>query len=76
MPLTARVVISGTASVGYPAWNMPAQRRCAASLYGRHHLELIQPDMTGMCGSPSRSVTTEDVGDLEVGVHWPVTDLE
>ena len=71
MPIAATVIRDALVAAFLAAFDMAAQRRRAARLDGRHHLELIQTDMTGMCGSPSQSVTTEDVGDLQVGAHWP-----
>jgi len=51
------------------AFDMATEGNGAAGLDGRRHLELIETDMTSMRRSPRRSVTTEDVGDLECGAH-------
>jgi hypothetical protein len=48
---------------------MPTQRRAAALLNGRHDLELAQTQVTLVSLAPSRSVSTEDVGDLQGGPH-------
>jgi len=51
------------------ALDMAAEGGCAASLDGRHDLELAEADMAGMGRAPSGPVSAEDVGDLERGTH-------
>jgi hypothetical protein len=41
----------------FAAFEVATQRGRAARLDGRHHLELIETDMTGMRRSPRRAVT-------------------
>ena len=47
------------------ALDMPAERRGAAALDSRHHLELAEADMTGMGSTPRRAMAAEDIRDLE-----------
>src|SRR5437879_13397933 len=44
---------------------MAAERRGAAALDRRHHLQLIEADVTGMGRTPRRPVVAEDVRDLQ-----------
>ena len=45
--------------------HMPAERLGSAGLYGRHHLELDQADMTRIGLLPARTMSTEDVSQLQ-----------
>src|SRR4249919_751199 len=47
----------------YEIW--PAERRRAAALDRRHHLELAEADMAGIGPTPCRAVAAEDVRDLQ-----------
>ena len=47
------------------ARDMPAERRGAAVLDGRHHLQLAKADMAGVGSAPCRSMIAEDVRDLQ-----------
>ncbi len=44
---------------------MTAERCTAASLDGRHHLELVEADMSPMRLTPYRSLGAEDVRNLQ-----------
>jgi hypothetical protein len=47
------------------ARDMPAERRRAAALDGRHDLELAEAHMAGMGSAPRGPVAAEDIRDLE-----------
>ena len=47
------------------ARDMAAERRRAAALDRRHHLELVEADMAGIGLTPSRPVVAENVRDLQ-----------
>jgi hypothetical protein len=47
------------------AQDMPAQRRRAATLDRRHHLELVEAHMAGIGLPPCRTMLAEDVRELE-----------
>ena len=51
------------------ARDMPAERRRAATLDRRHHLQLAEADMAGVGLTPRRSVAAEDIRDLQSGTH-------
>jgi hypothetical protein len=40
---------------------MAAERRCAAALDRRHHLELVEADVAGIGSTPCRLVVAEDI---------------
>ena len=44
---------------------MPAQRRGAAALDRRHHLELFEAHMAGIGSPPCRTMRAEDIRELE-----------
>jgi hypothetical protein len=44
---------------------MTAERRGAAALDGRHHLHLVEADVTDIGTTPCRSVVAEDIRDLQ-----------
>src|SRR3984893_2083598 len=44
---------------------MPAERRGAATLDRRHHLQLIEADVPGIGSSPCRSMAAENIRDLQ-----------
>src|SRR5437588_2117682 len=46
--------------------DMPAERRRAAALDGRHHLQLVEADVPGIGRTPRRSVVAEDIRDLQL----------
>jgi hypothetical protein len=41
---------------------MAAERHCAAALDGRHHLQLVEADVSG--AAPRRPVVAEDIRNL------------
>src|SRR3979490_3592902 len=45
--------------------DMPAQRRRAAALDRRHHLQLAKAYMAGVGSAPCRSMIAEDIRDLQ-----------
>ena len=44
---------------------MTTECRTAAGLDGRHHLELVEADVSCMCLTPRRSLGAEDIRDLQ-----------
>ena len=54
----------GTGSV-LAARDMAAERRCAAALDRRHHLQLAEADMTAVGLTPSGPVVAENIRDLQ-----------
>ena len=51
------------------AQDMAPQRRAAALLDGRHHLELAQAEVAALRGAPGGPMNTEDVGNLQGGLR-------
>ena len=47
------------------ARDMAAERRRAAALDRRHHLQLVEADMAGIGPTPRRPVVAEDIRDLQ-----------
>ena len=47
------------------ARDMAAERRRAAALDGRHHLQLVEADVAGIGSAPRRSVVAEDIRNLQ-----------
>jgi hypothetical protein len=45
--------------------DMATERRRAAALDRRHHLQLVEADVTGIGSTPRRSVIAEDIRDLQ-----------
>ena len=45
--------------------DMPAERRRAAALDRRHHLQLVEAEMAGIGRTPRRPVVAEDIRDLQ-----------
>jgi len=43
------------------ARNMTSERRRAAALDGRHHLQLVEANVAGIGSAPRRSVVAEDI---------------
>src|SRR5438034_10075072 len=66
MPVAARVVADLIGAASLAAQDVSTQRRAAALFDGRHDLELTQAQVAALRGSPSGTVRTEDVGDLQV----------
>ena len=57
----AGVVGDAGVTAALAGFDLAAQRRGAAGLDRRHHLELAEADVTGMDGAPGRTVPAEDV---------------
>ena len=65
VPVATAVVSNDRVGTVCAARDMPAERRRAAVLDRRHHLQLVEAHMAGVGLTPRRSVTAEDVRDLE-----------
>jgi len=65
MPVTAGVVGDLLMRAGRTTQYMTAECRTAASLDGRHHLELVETDVPRMRLTPYLSLSAEDVRDLQ-----------
>jgi len=65
MPVATAVV--GDVGVGalLAARNMAAESRRAATLDGRHHLQLAEAHVTGVGATPRWPVVAEDIRDLQ-----------
>ena len=46
-------------------FDVPAERRSTAALDRRHHLQLVEADVTGVGRTPRRPVAAEDIRDLQ-----------
>ena len=66
MPVAAGIVGDGGVRALLTALDMPAERRGTAALDRRHHLQLVEANVTGVGRAPRRSVTTEDIRDLQL----------
>ena len=53
------------------ARDMAAERRRAAALDRRHHLQLAEAQMTGLGATPGRPVGAEDIRDLQSRAGHP-----
>jgi hypothetical protein len=47
------------------ALDVAAERRRAAALDGRHHLQLVEADVADIGSTPCRTVAAEDIRDLQ-----------
>jgi hypothetical protein len=65
MPVAAAVIGDDRVGAAFASRDMAAERRGAATLDGRHHLHLVEADVTGVGATPSRSVVAEDIRDLQ-----------
>ena len=65
VPVAAGVVGDAQMGAGLAAFDMAAQRRGSAALDRRHDLQLAEAHVTGVGGTPSRPVATEDVRHLD-----------
>ena len=70
LPITNRahktaVVSDDRVRAIFAARHMAAERRRAAALNGRHHLHLVEADVTDIGTTPRRSVVAEDIRDLQ-----------
>ena len=69
VPVPAAVIGDAAVAAILASLDVSAECRGAARLDGRHHLQLGQADMPGMCRPPDRPGRTEDVGDLQWRSH-------
>ena len=65
VPVAAGVVRDLAVRALLAARDMTAERRRAAALDRRHHLQLAEADMAGIGPAPRRAVAAEDVRDLQ-----------
>src|SRR5436853_7623398 len=65
VPVAAGIVRDLAVREVLAARDMTAERRRAAVLDRRHHLELAEADMAGIGPAPRRAVAAEDVRDLQ-----------
>ena len=65
MPIAAAVVGDRRVRAVLTARDMAAERRRAAALDRRHHLQLAEAHMAGIGFTPSRPVVAEDVRNLQ-----------
>ena len=65
MPVAAGVVGDDGVRALLAAFDMPAECRRAAALDGRHHLQLVEAEVTGVGRTPCRPVVAEDIRDLQ-----------
>jgi hypothetical protein len=70
VPVTAGVVGHLVHAATTATQDMATQRRAAALLDGRHHLELTQAQVAALRGAPAGPVRAEDVGDLQGKLIW------
>ena len=61
----AAVVGDDRMSAVLAARHMAAERRRATALDGRHHLHLVEADVTDIGTTPRRSVVAEDIRELQ-----------
>jgi hypothetical protein len=69
MPVAAAVVGDAAVAAVLTALDMATESGGAASLDGRHDLELAEAEVAGMGRPKGGTVAAEDVGDLERGAH-------
>ena len=67
VPVAAGVVGDGRMGAVLAARDMAAERRRAAALDRRHHLQLAEAHMAGIGLTPCRSMVAEDIRDLQAG---------
>ena len=65
MAITTAVVSDDRVRAIFAARDVSAERRRAAALDGRHHLHLVEADVTDIGTTPRRSVVAEDIRDLQ-----------
>ena len=65
MPVTAGVISDLPVITGWTNQYVPTQRRTAATLDGRHHLELTETDVALMGLAPDVTMVAENVRDLQ-----------
>src|SRR5215472_16386529 len=65
MSVAARIVGDEGVRAVLAARDMPGERRGAAALDRRHHLELAEAHVAGIGATPCRPVVAEDIRDLQ-----------
>src|ERR1700731_672469 len=65
MPVAAGVVGDDGVRAVLATLDVAAERRRAAALDRRHHLELAKADMAGIGSAPCRSMIAEDIRELQ-----------
>ena len=65
VPVAARIVRDLAVRALLAARDMAAERRRAAVLDRRHHLQLAEADMAGIGPAPCRAMAAEDIRDLQ-----------
>ena len=65
MPVAAGIVGDEGVRAILATQDMPAERRRAAALDRRHHLELFEAHMAGIGLTPCRTMRAEDIRELE-----------
>src|SRR5260370_1183400 len=65
MPVAAAVVRDLGVRALLAARDMAAERRGAAALDRRHHLQLVEADVPGIGAPPCRPMAAEDIRDLQ-----------
>src|SRR2546423_15714883 len=71
VPVAAGIVRDLAVRALLAARDMTAERRRAAVLDRRHHLQLAEADMAGIGPAPRRAVAAEDVRDLQRWTRHP-----
>lgn len=69
VPVAAGVIGDPPLPAVLAGLDVTAERRGAAMLDRRHHLELDEAQVTCMGGPIGRAGSTEDIGDLDRGAH-------
>jgi hypothetical protein len=65
MPVAAAVVSDGRIGAVLAARDMTTERRRAAALDRRHHLQLVEADMAGMGFAPCRAMAAKNIRNLQ-----------
>src|SRR6516164_707930 len=65
MAVAARIIGNERVRAVLAARDMAAERRRAAALDGRHHLQLVEADVASICLTPRCPVVAEDIRDLQ-----------
>ena len=65
MPVAAGVVGDLDLRAVFTAQHVTTERGTAAALNGRHHLELVETDVSSLGTTPRRTLVAEDVRDLQ-----------
>ena len=71
MPIATGIVGDDGMGAVLAARDVAAQRRRAAALDRRHHLQLVEADMAGVGLAPCRTMATENIRNLRSRVQHP-----